>query len=90
MHPDQFRLAKPATNDAADDQTELGRLAERYHAALTEIAGMHHPDLPRAARRHVRAESEARGCAGDARCGARSAEGVGYAERQPPVSGQRP
>ena len=46
MHPDQFRLAKPATNDAADDQTELGRLAERYHAALTDIANRIIPTFP--------------------------------------------
>ena len=38
MHPDQFRLAKPATNDAADYQTDLVRRASRYHDALTEMA----------------------------------------------------
>jgi hypothetical protein len=46
MHPDQFRLAKPATNDAADYQTELGRLASRYHDALTEIARRPIPTFP--------------------------------------------
>ncbi len=46
MHPDQFRLAKPTTNDAADYQTDLARRASRYHDALTEIANMLIPNWP--------------------------------------------
>jgi hypothetical protein len=46
LHPDQFRLAKPATNDAADYQTDLARRASRYHDALTEIAQRPIPNFP--------------------------------------------
>jgi hypothetical protein len=46
VHPDQFRLAKPATNDAADYQTDLARRASRYHDALTEIANSGIPSFP--------------------------------------------